>query len=550
VRSKDPESDVTKIEYAAGSKPGQTDRHGWTQVPGVRTAGGSGQSGANWHQRTTVRDLDLSAKSATHLSLRTTNGAGLTSKVHTVSKPFFHDPTPPAVDSSKVTVRNVNYRQNPSNLSLGAAYQKKQTNDVQQAPGWASSLLVNRSGSQDQVEVAVTVPADDKESGIRKQNMRLLANSVAPITAFDRSSACATSCIQPGTNTGERRIDWSKTGASFADTLYAYVRATNRARLSTTTEIPVSPQDRTRPTTPTVRVRTTQNGATLYLTQRASDDESSVVGYQYAVGTTPYGTDVRGWPSSGTDFSHRSLHPSLLRRFGYPPKSISIPSNEFPSSGIYYVTVRAVNGEGDVSEPVTSGPAIYDTSPPLAPTLSTQYNRSTRTLTVGARNMGDPQSGLGAPKNLRGENKVSWQIVDLRDTTRVIREGTFREQNLELQSFDDRQRIFLSSSTAHSIEAYGYRFVVTLENGAGMTRIATTNTVVAPVSQWSPTAAQFWRRAAEALRQDGIDEDRIATVPRLLSQYAPSRRRQLLEKMSLARTVSKRVLRRIEKGAP
>jgi hypothetical protein len=233
-----------------------------------------------------------------------------------------------------------------------------------------------------------------------------------------------------------------------------------------------------------------------------------------------------------------------------PPKSISIPSRNLPSSGSYYVTVRAVNGDGDVSETVTTGPAAYDTSPPPAPTLTTHY--SDPTLAVEARNMGDPESGLGPPPNGTSKNTVWWQVRPLLDTTRVLREGAFYASNLGTGTFNDSKQMTLSRSSSAMVYTYGYRVVLTLENGAGMTRTVTTTRVADPVSSWSSTAKQRWKRGADALLQDGIAATRTAQAVNVLNGYGPAKRSTLLQNLDQATSASQRkqVLKTIEQGAP
>lgn len=548
IWSQDNQSDVTKIEYAAGSQYQQTDRQAWTQIPGVRLQAGTNQSGANWHQWITIRDLDLSENTEVYLSLRTTNGAGLTSQVQTVSEPFKYDPTPPVVDTADITVRNKQYRQDPSNLSFHSAYTEKTTSAVDQTPGWTPASgrgvsLVSRGGGTDQVDVSVTVPASDDGSGFQDQDVRLLDRSVDPETAFNKSSTCRSPCVSQVANSRQHRIDWSNTGASFADTLYAYARTTNFAQRSTVTEVPVRPRDATRPTTPTVRVRPTEQGATLYLTERAEDQESGIAGYQYAVGTSPHADDVRSWSSSGTDFDHRNIPVPFLRQYNYPPMSISIPSNELPSSGSYYVTVRAVNRQGDVSESVTSGPAAYDSTPPLSPRLWTHYDPAGRQMDLMADNLGDPESGLR-------NNTAPWKVRDLIDDT-IVREQSFWLSNLGTDTVSTGDVITIyNDNRAHRLASYGYRFVITVENGAGMTRTVSTNYVVPPIDGWGTTQQEQWRRSVRTLRSDGVSHQRIAQIPPMLARFSERDRAQLLQDLDRASTDNQRlqVLQTIEQG--
>jgi hypothetical protein len=556
VRSEDPQSDITKVEYAVGSQPGQTDRQNWTQVPGVRLAGGTNRGGANWRQQVTIRGLDLSDTEPTYLSLRTTNGAGLKSKEKTMSTPFRYDSTPPSVDTASVAARLSQYRYpKRPDPNQDRRYDRATTSAVQQAPGWASPRTnAAPQNMVDPVEMSVEVPAQDRESGPPSWTFRLLDQQAVLTEAFSRAPTCPTSCWSQGSFRGERVIEWTKTGASFADTLYAYAKVTNQAGGSTIVEVPVSPDDRTRPTTPMARVRPTQQGATLYLTQMASDDESGIKGYRYAVGTSPYGTDVRDYPDAGTDFVATSPL-QLQRRLAQgpflsgsspassPPPSVQIPSNELPSSGRYYVSVRAVNGEGDVSEPVTSGPAAYDTTPPPKPELAATYDTSGErpAIVVTAEGLGDPESGLR-------KNEATWTVQPLIQSAGdpTTMRGSFHERGLGTDLFNQTHRTDIPRRNVDLIEALGYRVTLQVENGAGMTRTTRIERLIG-MTDWESRSKRTWRDEVSALLQDGMSVQRLAKARKALSALGEGERKRLLNQLRTATTQSTRtdVVRRI-----
>lgn len=109
---------------------------------------------------------------------------------------------------------------------------------------------------------------------------------------------------------------------------YTYDAAGNRLTLVST------PPDLTPPTTPLV----TDDGLyTTNLTQlqavwASNDPETGIAEYQYAIGTTPQGTDVVGWTSTGTNNSVVQTGLSLL------------------DSVTFYVSVKARSGAGLWSE--------------------------------------------------------------------------------------------------------------------------------------------------------------------------------------------------------
>ena len=118
---------------------------------------------------------------------------------------------------------------------------------------------------------------------------------------------------------------------------YAYDAAENRLSLVST------PSDLTPPTTPLITDdgSYTTNLMQLYAVWVSNDPESGVAEYQYAVGTTPLGTDVAGWTSTGTDTSETHTGLSLL-------------------NGItYYFSVKSLNGIGSWSDVGSSDGIMY-----------------------------------------------------------------------------------------------------------------------------------------------------------------------------------------------
>ena len=89
---------------------------------------------------------------------------------------------------------------------------------------------------------------------------------------------------------------------------YAYDASGNRLTLVST------PSDTTPPTTPLVTDdgSYTTNLSQLHAVWVSNDPESGIAEYQYAIGTTPLGTDVAGWISTGTDTSVTHTGLSLL----------------------------------------------------------------------------------------------------------------------------------------------------------------------------------------------------------------------------------------------
>ena len=79
------------------------------------------------------------------------------------------------------------------------------------------------------------------------------------------------------------------------------------------------------------------------------DENSGIDSYWYAIGTTPGGTDVQDWMSNGTDTS--------VTASGF----VTLQNNV-----VYYFTVKAKNGAGLLSDPVSSDGQIASLDPVIA----------------------------------------------------------------------------------------------------------------------------------------------------------------------------------------
>ncbi len=170
------------------------------------------------------------------------------------------------------------------------------------------------------------------------------------------------------------------------DTCYVNLVALNKAGLmSDIVTVPVVVHDPTPPLPPSVSVEDyVPRTDKLYINfdAWAEDPESGVAGYQVAIGTTPGGTDVKPWPE-GIDFAcapegemeMRLLAPQAIGlgaevvgmapTLGVPVRLLSGLSLEH--GGTYYLSVRAVNRDGDVGHPAVAGPFVVDTTPPPRP---------------------------------------------------------------------------------------------------------------------------------------------------------------------------------------
>ncbi|HAH31415.1 MAG TPA: hypothetical protein DCL44_03770, partial [Elusimicrobia bacterium] len=115
----------------------------------------------------------------------------------------------------------------------------------------------------------------------------------------------------------------------------------------------------------------------------ATDAQSGIARYWYAIGTTAGGTDVVGWTDNGSNISVAKTGLSLT------------------NGQIYYFTVKAENGAGQQSTAVNSNGQTADTSAPSAPGAVSDgvgtditYSNSTSQLSANWTVATDAQSGI------------------------------------------------------------------------------------------------------------------------------------------------------------
>ena len=154
------------------------------------------------------------------------------------------------------------------------------------------------------------------------------------------------------------------------------------------------------PTPPTLPVICAGDGAVagqlaVRITTTATDPETQVAGYQYRV-RTAQGALVRDWPTGVT-----ADWPATVG-------ANAVAAGTLTDGQSYLVDVRAINGQGEVSGFVTSGPVLYDVSPPPMPTASVTVTSGVPSLTVSAT--ADPQSGLAAVQWAVGTSQTSGDV--------------------------------------------------------------------------------------------------------------------------------------------
>ncbi|OGS27734.1 MAG: hypothetical protein A2297_00305 [Elusimicrobia bacterium RIFOXYB2_FULL_48_7] len=193
----------------------------------------------------------------------------------------------------------------------------------------------------------------------------------------------------------------TKTGLSLTvgTTYYFSVKAVNGSTLESnaTNSNGVVVLDITPPVMASVRdgtgadiVSTMANDRLSANWDEASDPESGVSGYLYAIGTTPGGTNVAAWTSLGSNYF-----------------SITRSSLTLSPGSTYYFSVKAVNSSNLASLPVNSNGQYViaidtgDITPPTAPAVvrdgsgaDISFTYSSTTLTANWAASSDPESGI------------------------------------------------------------------------------------------------------------------------------------------------------------
>jgi hypothetical protein len=180
----------------------------------------------------------------------------------------------------------------------------------------------------------------------------------------------------------------------------------------------------------------------IYLTRPSYDIESGISGVQYAVGTTPGGTDVKAWNTNskpddlamdaGSQFVlgawQMATYGNGNWNAGYTIKApyYQIPLTGLPQGQPLYVSFRSINGQSMVSASVITGPVVIDSSAPHSPsvTLSKQNGQ----LKIAISKIKDDQSGISKVEfTARDKNRIylnnntGWNEVSLNG----IQENTF-----------------------------------------------------------------------------------------------------------------------------
>lgn len=410
----DPESGIFSYEYCIGTAPGLDNVAPWLNV-----------ATATQHTRTGLALVDGQVY---YITARAINGAGLRGPESSTDG-IVADATPPTAPSvtdggrftSSATTLEASWSAaDPESGVVGYQYSigtaVGSTNVVTWTDAGAATSVVRTGlslqggttyyfnvkalnsggawgpvGSSDGITVDVTPPITPTVADAG-QFMSSPASIWASWSTTDNESGISKFEYSVGTTAGGTQVlGWTDAGMlpqmtitgltlTNGGTYFVNVRATNGALLvSAVGSSDGITLDTTAPTTPVVTddgdftASTTQ----LHATWTASDPESGIQLYRYAIGTSPGGTNVVPWTDNGTATS--------VTRTG-----LSLTDKQ-----TYYISVTARNGAQAESAVGTSNGITVDATPPTRPTVvdDGEYTASATELHA-TWDAADPESGL------------------------------------------------------------------------------------------------------------------------------------------------------------
>lgn len=428
----DPESGISEFQYAIGTTPGGTQTVGWTAVGSATSVTRSGLTlsdgvtyyfsvrarnrAGQWGDPGTSDGIVVDASAPTTPSVTDdglyTSSANTLHAVWTAADPhtaiaeyqYAIGTTPGATNTVNWTSTGSSAEVTRSGLVLlhGTTYyfavKARNAAGLWSAVGVSNGILVDHTGpaaptvtddgdyTASATSLHATWSATDAESGIAEYEYAI---GTAP------GSASVAGWTTAGTNTEVTRGGLILTDAA---TYYFSVRARNQAGIwggmASSNGIIV---DASPPTVPVVvdDGEFTASPDTLHATWTASDPQSGVAEYQYAVGTAPGAADLVNWTSNGTAAQITRTGLALI------------------DGATYYFSVRARNRAGGWSSYGTSDGITIERTPPLPAVVTDDgfwWGSATSLHATWAAI--DPESGVVEYQYAIGASPGGTQIVD------------------------------------------------------------------------------------------------------------------------------------------
>lgn len=379
----DRESDIQRFEAAIGNTANDTRVMGWTPVDVFRASDQLNVAfRSNSQVHAILRTDAMEDGEDYHLRIRAVNGEGLksTEKVRRIG----YDATPP--DAARVVGRSTTILPTPP---IGRTVHRP----VYRTPDMLRPAVPNLSTTPPRMTVTWERGVDDETGFVRMEYA--FSDEPTPDNAFADEDNIT---VVPRQNERRYRLELPAGQLSHRQTRYLHLRSMNHVGLySDVTTVELDPPDPTPPAGPVMQAQVVGEQVNMYVTRIAWDQETYLQGYQFALGTAPGRSDVRGWPEDGAiDFAtgegerhRRDAMPLRYVREQPFVYTAVLPEGQFNS---LYVSLRGVNGAGVHSTIATSGPITVDTEPPPVPQVSANAGREAISLT--ASRVYDPGTGV------------------------------------------------------------------------------------------------------------------------------------------------------------
>lgn len=382
---KEHQTNIKRFEYAIGSSSGGDDVVAWTELVGP--IGDYTQYGGYFTDYIDAQSRILSMEAGNHyyVSVRAVNMHDQERTTHN-NKPVVYDATPPTAPGPPDTQTFIatysfqsgdpvpeEFVNNPPQYALSTGSQQVATYYTEEIP----SLGTIRWS-----------PSVDEQSGVSHYEYVVTTDEHYTDGLF-ASEGYTTTDTEVTITSGQD--EHSGISFDFDDLMYVHIRAVNNAGLASETYTvgPRYPHDPNAPSKPVAVGYSANDHIRIYMTERSYDAESGIRGHQYSVGTSPGAVDIRGWPDT-ENMDHDDT--SILYS---PPEApyIEVPKEELPIGQELYFNIRGVNNQGMLSSVASTGPVIFDDTPPEVPQISIS-TKSGNVLELDIDNLLDPVSGI------------------------------------------------------------------------------------------------------------------------------------------------------------
>jgi len=210
----------------------------------------------------------------------------------------------------------------------------------------------------------------------------------------------------------------------------------------------------------------------LEFTASSFDEEMDIAGFEFMLGTSANDSTYMGW----TQQTGTPVNGSSSNEQRYQINNVNLVEGES-----YYITVRAINGAGNISEPKSIGPIMLDETAPTQPgTAANSFSHPSVELlgdsetfyTVGASGYVIPKQ---TPAKEQAEIEVHWSGSSVNAGSDIYRYKILVSEHSSYQNAEDDGEEFFSddSGTSYTIQTdrldfdEEYFFYVMAEDYAG-----------------------------------------------------------------------------------